>query len=316
MEKNIIILIVGIIVLIFWWRFGRERIGPVFINPLLKKYSTVAPEIRILWTLRTSIFITIILIWIDPHLPLTKSIPEEHKNSIIITLDISNSMKTDDISPNRLAKAKEVMESFVSKNTSDNIGYVIFAGRTFVLAPPTYDHDAIRELIKETTTDTIDQYQEGTSGTNIGDAILASISSLESIPSEKKSIILVTDGRANIGISPLIALEEAKKRNIEIYSVGIGTASGSNLSYTDSRGVKQYFYDTNGNKIVADIDEATLKTIAEKTGGRYYHAENTGLLEKAFEDIGSIIGTPIVYEKITDSTSLNGGLSLILLLFV
>lgn len=305
MEKNIIILLVGLIALILWWKFGRERIGRDFINPLIKKHSTLAPEIRILWILRMSIFIMIILIWIDPHFPLTKSIPKEYKNGIMITLDISNSMKTDDISPNRLDKAKEVVESFVSKNTSDTIGYVIFAGRTFVLVPPTHDHDAVRELIKETTTDTIDQYQEGTSGTNIGDAILSSISSLESTHSEKKSIILVTDGRANIGISPLIALEEAKKRNIQIYTVGIGTASGSNLSYTDSRGVRQYFYDADGNKIVADIDEATLRTIAEKTGGHYYHAENTELLEKSFEEIDSIIGTPIVYEKITDSTPLN-----------
>ena len=134
-------------------------------------------------------------------------------------------MKADDIKPNRLEKAKEVIDTFLSKNTSLPIGYIVFAGKPFVLTPRTTDRESLRTMVQDTYTESINQGLKDTSGTNIGDALILGNSLITSSGS-KGSIILITDGRANIGIDPLIAAKESAKQGIRIYTIGIGEASG------------------------------------------------------------------------------------------
>jgi hypothetical protein len=165
----------GICLLVIWWVYGREKIGYSSINPLLKKYSYIPYEIKILWTIRICIFILIGSLWLDLHMMKKYWVNISLSKNIIFALDISQSMKADDISPSRIDKAKEVLIGFLSRPGIDAIGFTIFAGRTFVLSPPTYDHISLQSLIRETTTDTIDQSQADTSGSNIGDAIIASM---------------------------------------------------------------------------------------------------------------------------------------------
>lgn len=291
---SLFIVIITLAFLVIWWFFGRESIGNRIPNALMRKYASPAWEIQILWMLRIAIFLILMTLWIDPQISMERIQKEETHKNIILALDISNSMKTDDIIPSRIEKAKDVIQEYVKKDSLSNIGYIIFAGRTFVMSPPTQDHSGLRALISSTTTSTIDQSQKDTSGTNIGDALISGISTLTKSGTGEKIIILVTDGRANTGIRPNIAADEAAKNGIMIYTVGIGSSSGSVLSYMEG-GMRKYFYDPAGNKVLADIDEPTLREIATKTRGRYFQASNERLLEEIFQDIHTLITPPIKY---------------------
>lgn len=165
----------GVFFVILWWIYGREKIGQTLPNPLMRRHAYTPLQIRLLWGVRIAIFLSLLLLVLDPSISLERSIREDNGKKIILTLDISNSMKADDIRPSRLERAKEVIDTFLRQDHRDMIGYVVFAGRTFLLSPLSHDRDGIRSLMRETTTDTIDQSQPDTSGTNIGDALIASI---------------------------------------------------------------------------------------------------------------------------------------------
>ena len=292
---TIYIILIWLLIIAIWWRYGREMIGRRVPNPLMKKYTFTPLSLKLIWLVRASIFVSIIALWVDPKIMIERTIREKISKNIIITLDISNSMKTDDVNPDRLSKAKEVVEGFTRKNMIDTIGYTIFAGRAFLMAPLSQDREGLRAMIWSTTTDTIDQSEPDTSGTNIGDALLTSIEALQKTGSWEKIIILMTDGRANLGISPWIAGDIAKREWVKIYAVGIGSKSGSILSYRDPQWVRQYFYDSDGKKMVGDIDEASLTLLASKTWGKYFSAEDQRILESVFEEVDRVVSTSLTY---------------------
>lgn len=103
--------------------------------------------------------------------------------------------------------------------------------------------------------------------------------------SPEKSIILLTDGRANIGIDPIVAAGESLESHIKVYTIGIGSPEGGDLFYTDTYGKKVYFYDEKGNKLQADLDEPMMQNIAKTTHGEYFHAKDRTALEKIFTEI-------------------------------
>jgi Ca-activated chloride channel homolog len=282
------ILFIGCIIVLLWWRYWRSFWGQKFPNPLLQKYSYTPPFLCIYWSIHIIIFTLLAWIWLN--LSLKKEVTQEVREgkTILISLDISKSMKTDDIFPSRIDKAKEVIDIFLREKIEHKIGYTIFAGRTFLLSPPTYDHEGIRTLVKNTTTDTIDQSEPDTSWTNLGDALIMGAEMLGKSWTGEKVIILATDGRANMWIDPLIALEAIKLQNIKVYTVAIGTISWSVLSYLEN-GVRNYFYDPKGNKILADIDESMLKKIASESWWRYYHALDSETLEAIFDEINTVV---------------------------
>ncbi len=125
----------------------------------------------------------------------------------------------------------------------------------------------------------------GLSGTNIGDALLLANMTYSGSEAPVKSIILLTDGRANIGIDPYLSAAESSEKNIQIYPIGIGSRSGGELSYTDNYGQKTYFYDGNGGILKSDLDEPMLRKIADTTKWKYFHADDRVWLSTAFTDI-------------------------------
>lgn len=214
-------------------------------------------------------------------------------------------MQTDDIAPNRLEKAKELIETFLGRKELGNIGYIAFAGKPFVLSPLTADKEWLWDILRNTTSSTINQWLKDTSGTNIGDAIIeANLMLSGAIGNGEKSIILITDGRANIGIDPLIAAKESKENGIHIYSIAVGSSSWSLLSYKNNAGKREYFYDEVGKPLKADVDEIMLRQIAESTQGKYFRAEDGNILDTVFQDLNEIF-TPIVsYKNVEQSIPL------------
>lgn len=254
----------------------------------MKKYSYTPWILRSLWTVRVLIFVILGLLFFDLRFPYEVRVPSEKGNSIVLVLDISRSMLTDDISPSRIEKAKSLLVNLLSKESVDRFGYIIFAGKPFVLSPLTQDKSGLRNMIQSTTTESISQGLPDTSGTNIGDAIL-SANTLLSGATGDHAIILLTDGRANIGIDPIISAEESRTLANPIYPIAIGSSSGTLLSYIDGNGIRQYFYDTKHEPLKADIDEEVLRKLASISHGKYLRAGDALSFEKGIEEIGKTV---------------------------
>jgi Ca-activated chloride channel family protein len=184
----------------------------------------------------------------------------------VLTIDVSSSMSADDFSPSRIEAAKNSAMFFVNNISNDvGVGVVSFAGTTFVDRKITEKDDELRQTIEN-----LDIKEVG--GTNLGGALVSATNLL--LSSHKyRVIILLTDGRGNVGVTIDEAIDYAKKNDIIVYTIGIGTGEGGNF--------------TEGG-LTSTLDEVTLKRIADELRGKYYRAENEEELNNAYSEIANI----------------------------
>ena len=296
-----LVLILVIPLLFFWWIFFREKIGYSYPNRLMKRHSHIYFPVKILWGIRFCMIVFIFFLLAEPSMVTVEKVSVSPGKDIVLILDLSKSMLADDIAPSRIEWAKEVLLSFLDRASIDRFGLIVFAGKAFTLSPLTEDRRGISDIIRHITPDTIRQYLPWISGTNIGDALLAA-KLLES--SWLSTLILITDGRANIGIDPLVAARSLRDNGTKIYTIGIGALSGSILSYLDANGIRQYFYDEKWEKIRADVDRPMLENIAAITWGRFSLASDAHIFEDIFEGLTREISTPTLYREEKRYTSL------------
>jgi Ca-activated chloride channel family protein len=200
---------------------------------------------------------------------------------IAMLLDISGSMLAEDFKPNRLEAAKEEIDRFIQGRTSDKIGLVIFAGESFTQCPLTIDYSVLRNLLKEIHSGMLED------GTAIGNAIANGVNRLKESKAKSKVIILLTDGVNNRGeIDPITAAQIAEKFGIRIYTVGVGTKGKAPYPFQTPFG-KQY------QMVPVDIDEGTLRQIADITGGKYFRATSNEKLKEIYDEIDKMEKTRV-----------------------
>ena len=208
---------------------------------------------------------------------------------IVLVLDTSGSMQALDLDAdrpisrrrNRLEVAQEVVEEFVQGRTNDQVGLVVFGSEAFTQCPLTLDHGIVATFLEG--------IEIGMAGdaTAIGSALGTAVKRLRDSQADSKVIILLTDGRSNAGaLSPQKAAEIAETFGIKVYTIGAGTR-GKAPFVVDSLFGKQVVYES------VEIDEETLLEIAERTGGLYFRAEDTGALKSIYEEIDEMEKTEI-----------------------
>src|SRR5438094_5792766 len=192
---------------------------------------------------------------------------------IVIAIDLSGSMSSEDFElrgqrVNRLMIAKDVLQKFIAKRPNDRIGLVAFGRDAYIAAPLTLDHDFLLQNLERLNLDAIDG-----SATAIGSALATGVNRLRELQSKSKIVILMTDGQNNAGkVPPLTAAEAAQTLGVKIHTIGVGTRGTAPMPQIDVFGRKVYV------QTPVDIDEHTLKAISQKTGGKYYRADNTEAL--------------------------------------
>lgn len=219
---------------------------------------------------------------------------------IAVAVDLSGSMLAEDFElngerVNRIAIAKDVLRSFVEQRPSDRFGLVVFAGRAYIAAPPTLDHDFL--LRNLTRLDTLNEQ-----GTAIGSALSTAVNRLRDLPSKSRIVVLMTDGQNNSGnIPPLTAADAAKALGVKVYTIGVGTrgTAPTPVGY-DPFGRKVY------RQVPVDIDEDTLTQIAERTGGKYYRADTTKTLRSIYAEIDRLEKTEMETQKFASWEELMG----------
>jgi Ca-activated chloride channel family protein len=211
---------------------------------------------------------------------------------IVLTLDISTSMKAEDLKPNRLEAAKGVAEDFINKRLSDRIGLVLFARQSFTMVPPTLDYDLLKRLLEDVEMGVVED------GTAIGMGIATAVNRLKESNAESKVIILLTDGQNNAGeIDPVTAADLAVSYDIKIYTIGAGTRG------TAPYPVKDPIFGNRYQNVEVNIDEEMLTQIADMTNGSYFRATNTEKLEDIYSQIDELEKTEIeevIYTDVQD----------------
>jgi Ca-activated chloride channel family protein len=192
---------------------------------------------------------------------------------LIIALDTSLSMQAQDILPSRLGKAKREVSAFLDRLDGDRVGLVAFAGDAFLQCPLTLDYGAARMFLE-----VLDENSVSRPGTNLAAAIRASLAAFGEGEDKYKAIVLVTDGEDHSGEASKAA-EEAARRGIRIYAIGVGSESGEPIPLPAERGASGgYKKDRGGEIVMTALDAESLERIALETRGEFHRA-TTGELE-------------------------------------
>ena len=236
-----------------------------------------------------------------------------NQTTIMLSIDVSRSMCSTDIQPNRLEAAEAAALSFIqNQKSSTQIGIVAFSGFAEVIQPPTTDPEALEDAVESLLTGR---------RTAIGSGILKALDAIAEIdpnvaPSVSDAdassevqptpvpkgayvpeiIVVLTDGVSNAGPTPLEAAQQAADRGVRVYTIGFGTANGSSFPNCNRRfvgnepfgggaGGGQFGGGGGGGRFRRGIDEETLKQVADMTGGTYYPAESASELQNVFQDL-------------------------------
>jgi Ca-activated chloride channel family protein len=226
--------------------------------------------------------------------PAATVILPSQQGTVILTIDVSGSMRAEDLKPTRLEAAKEAARTFVEKQPKNvRIGIVSFSESASLVQAPTQDREAILSAINRLT------WQRRTA---VGSGILTSLDAIFEKPAENKSspprdplmspepepepapvpqgtfvpaiIVLLSDGQSNTGPPPLEIIEQASNRGVRVYTIGIGSTEGTILRLE-------------GWAMRVRLDEETLKRIAEKTDAKYYKADNETDLRQIYQNLGT-----------------------------
>jgi Ca-activated chloride channel family protein len=241
---------------------------------------------------------SILLAAAGPMLPLL--VPAE-RSAIMLSIDVSGSMRSQDMLPSRLEAAKAAAKAFVETLPDRvRVGLVMFGGYAIMLVPPMTDHDRVASTIESLSP---------IRRTAIGEGLLEAVVALpgrvrpesdravaSTIPSgtlPSGIVILLSDGNSNTGIDPLEAAEIARAQQVTVYTIGVGQPR-SGGAWT----------------LGGPLDEETLQTIAQRTGGRYYHASSAERLHRVYRTLARSVGWE---RRPQDASSLAAALALVAL---
>jgi Ca-activated chloride channel family protein len=232
---------------------------------------------------------------------------------IVVALDMSGSMISEDFEVrgervNRFNMARAVLKKFIDQRPNDRIGLVVFATEPYIATPLTLDHDFLNQNLDRLRIGAIDENR-----TAIGSALSTAVNRLRELKSKSKIVILMTDGQNNSGkIAPLTAAEAAQALGVKVYTIGVGL-----------RGMAPMPVFFGGQRVgermePVDIDEDTLKKIADLTGGKYYRADNTARFQAIYAEIDKLEKTEKEIKKFAQHKELFAwaimpGLGLVLL---
>lgn len=208
---------------------------------------------------------------------------------IFVALDVSLSMKAEDIRPSRLEKAKRDVSNLLKKLQGDRVGLIVFAGEAYVQFPLTADYSAADLFLSAVDVDVVP-----TPGTMIGRAMERALESFRTDLPTQKAIIVVSDGENTQGDleGPL---EKAKSSGVRVYTIGMGTVEGGPIPIYNSSGVRvDYKKDQTGSIVLTRLDESALQQIALSTGGSYRRATSGGNeIDDIFKELSSLEQTDL-----------------------
>ena len=285
----------------------RKFGDPKLLKELMPDVSRWRPGVKF-WLLEAALALLILML---ARPQMGTKISHEKRNGIetIICVDISNSMRAEDVSPSRLDRAKMMVENLVDHFTNDKIGLIVFAGDAFVQLPITSDYVSAKMFLSA-----IDPSMMATQGTDIARAIEMATHSFTQEKGIGKAIIVITDGEDHEG-GATEAAEAAKKADMRVYMLGIGSTQGAPIPIPGSN---DYMIDNTGQTVMSALNEDMCKQIASAGGGAYIHVENNSnaqdLLDQELDKLSKKETQSTIYSDYDEQFQAFGILALLLLI--
>lgn len=216
---------------------------------------------------------------------------------IVLVIDASSSMEATDLAEiSRLEVSKQVVADFAGGRVNDRLGLVVFAGEAYTQCPLTLDYGVFLDFLKD-----VRIAEEDWDGTAIGTAIATAVNRLRDSDARSKVIVLLTDGLNNRGeVDPVTAARAAEAVGVRIYTIGAGS-EGEILRRVDGG-----LFGPRNVRVRVEIDEETLRKVADLTGGRYFRATSEEKLESIYAEIGEMEKTEIKTRDYVNYTELFG----------
>ncbi|MAY83013.1 MAG: hypothetical protein CMP59_02685 [Flavobacteriales bacterium] len=264
------------LMLIAWWliqrwkRSARERFADSkLMTQLMPRHSAVKTAWKFVFFLIACLFLVLGIA--NPQIGTKLEEVKREGIDLIIALDVSNSMMAEDLSPNRLERAKRAMLQLLDELHSDRIGIIVFAGEAYTQLPVTTDYAAAKLFLNTVDTDVVP-----TQGTAIGAAIELAEDSYNFEDGGNKALIIVTDGE-NHEDDAIQASREAAESGIRIFTVGMGSPNGAPIPIIQNGRQTGFRQDKEGNTVVSSLNEDMLREIAGIGNGSYIRATNSSL---------------------------------------
>ena len=255
-----------------WQAFAADRLRPI----LIKRRSPITRWISFSLLLLACVCIVIVLA--RPH---EKAGTREEKilsRNVLIAVDLSRSMRVQDVKPDRLSRAKIAIYELLEELPNERVGIIGFAGSSYVYAPLTVDHAAVRQTVEQ-----IDENWATLGGSNLKDAVELAIDTLKKTGQKQNALVIFSDGEKHDGSLDEIS-SEAKLAGVNILAIGIGTENGDYVPNADFPGNRMI--DENGQPVISRLQPEVLRNLAEATNGKYT-AAGSG------DDIASLVKTSI-----------------------
>ena len=276
-----VLALVPVLVIFYWWAFQRKKllldqfVAPHLREKLLLNFSPVAQQVKAILML-----LAITLLILALARPQWGHRWEEVKRrgvDLLVAIDVSKSMLAQDVSPNRLERAKREVIDLMSMLQGDRLGLIAFAGTSFVQVPLTLDYGAVQIFMNDLDTGLIP-----IPGTALAHTIETAVKAFASGEKKSRVLILMTDGEDHKGGDPEQAAKKAAEQGVKIYTVGIGDPEGAPIP-DEQGGFKK---DRSGNLVLTKLNEEMLQKVALATGGSYVRSITGDLdLAKIYEDV-------------------------------
>ena len=299
------------LVRLFTYRNQKKRLRrfgePELLKTLMPDVSRFRPVVKF-WMLQVALVLLIVML---ARPQMGTKISQEKRVGIetIIAMDISNSMRAEDIVPSRLDRSKMMVENLVDHFTNDKIGLIVFAGDAFVQLPITSDYVSAKMFLSS-----IDPSMIASQGTDIATAVNMAANSFTQEEGIGKAIIVITDGEDHEG-GAIEAAEQARKKGMRVFVLGVGSKNGAPIPIP---GTGDYMKDNTGNTVMSSLNEDMCRQVAEAGGGAYIHVENNSAaqqqLDNELDKLSKKETSTTVYSDFDEQFQAFGLLALLLLI--
>ncbi len=295
-----LLLVLPLLAVFFWYGENRRRaaVNKFASQQMMHALAASASPLKrgIKFLLLALAAASLVIALANPQVGTRMEDVKQEGVDIFIALDVSLSMKAEDVKPNRLEKAKYEIRNLIGRLAGDRIGLIVFSGEAYTQFPLTTDYSAANLFL-----DAVDVESVPNPGTAIGAAVQQAMRSFNFEDPTAKVLVIITDGENNEG-DAVAQSEDATKKGVIVYTIGMGSPEGAMIPVYDGSGrAVDFKRDRSGNPVMTKLDEATLQKIAGMGSGGYYRATNSqNELDEIYKNINTLQKREFGTKRFTD----------------
>lgn len=259
------LLILVFVMMLVWRKKKLKSLGDEeLINRQLLGFIPGRNTLR--FVLMALAFAIIVIGWANLQMGAKTEKVERKGVDVIIALDVSKSMLARDIQPDRLTRAKQLVQSMIDKMGADRVGLIVFAGRAYLQVPLTIDYSALKMMLGNVSPDVVP-----TQGTVISEAVDLAMNSFSQKEKKYKSLVVISDGEDH-DEQAIEKVKAAAEEGVIVHTVGVGSPQGTTIFDPGTKSIK---LNDNGDPVISRLNEAALSEIASAGRGKYIFLRNT-----------------------------------------